>query len=276
MLSGSGPNDQDETAGPNKPFVDIADGLALQGVASLRYDKRTKDYPAAIDTQTFTATQEYVPDANSAIALLRARTEIDPARIFVLGHSQGGTFAPKIAASDPKLAGVILMAAASESFGPDLVRQLTYLSSLPGDVGARATAQLSSARAVEKQIDDPNLGKGSRLDSSGLGGAGPAYFLDLRNYDEVSVAASLTRPILLLQGDRDYQVTVNDDLALWTKGLAGRNNVTIHRYAQANHLFIDGTGPPGPAEYNQPGHVDAQVIADIASWVHGQPPRGSA
>ena len=97
LVSGSGPNDQDETVGADKPFLDIADGLATLGIASIRYDKRTRDYPGSIDLATFTPTQEYVPDAVAAIHLLKRRSDIDTSRIFVLGHSQGGTFAPKIA-----------------------------------------------------------------------------------------------------------------------------------------------------------------------------------
>lgn len=267
LLSGSGPNDQDETIGPNKPFRDLADGLAAQGVATLRYDKRTKQLPASINLTTFTATEEYVPDAVAAVNALHARADIDPERIFVLGHSQGGTFAPKIAATEPRIAGIILLAAGSEPFGSALLRQATYLASLPGDIGTQARAQLPAIQEAVRQIDNPNLAPGDRLNSPLLGGAGAAYFLDLRAYDELSVARSLPQPILLLQGERDYQVTIADDFDRWTEALAGRAHVTVHRYPQANHEFIDGTGPPSPADYQQPGHVDPQVIDDIAHWV---------
>jgi dienelactone hydrolase len=271
LVGGSGPNDQDEAIGPDKPFLDLADGLAADGIATLRYDKRTLDYPSSIDAATFTPTQEYVPDAVAAVNLLRARPEIDPTRIFVLGHSQGGTFAPLIAKTDPQIAGVILLAAGSEPFGPDLVRQLTYLATLPGSIGAGAKAQLPAAEQAEQQIDSPNLASEppSALTSPLLGGAGPAYFLNLRSYNEVATARAIPQPILILQGDRDYQVTVADDLSLWLRGLAGRAGVTVHQYPQADHLFIDGTGPPTPADYDQPAHVDPAVIADIAAWISG-------
>src|SRR5207245_1275343 len=122
--------------GPDKPFLDLANGLAAHGIATLRYDKRTHDYPSSIDPRTYTAVAEYVPDALAAIRLLRARQEIDPSRIFALGHSQGGTFAPLIAQRDPGLAGVILLAASTESVGAALLRQTRYESTLPGSVGA--------------------------------------------------------------------------------------------------------------------------------------------
>jgi uncharacterized protein len=96
-----------------------------------------------------------------------------------------------------------------------------------------------------------------------IGGSG----LSLRSYDEVATARAIPQPILILQGDRDYQVTVADDLARWLRGLAGRPGVTVHQYPQADHAFIDGTGPPSPADYNHPGRVDPQVIADTAAWI---------
>jgi dienelactone hydrolase len=267
MMSGSGPNDQDERVGPNTPFRDIADGLAAKGIATLRYDKRTKDYPGSVDAATFTATDEYVPDATAALALLRARPEIDRGRVFLLGHSQGGTYAPKVAATAPNVAGVILMAAGAEPFGQTLLRQATYLSHLGGSIGSEAAAQLPAVTALVKQIDAPDLTPSSRIDSALLGGVGAPYILDLRAHDAVASARSLHQPLLILQGERDYQVTVADDLAAWTEGLAGRADVTVHRYPSANHLFIDGRGPPSPAEYDHPGHVDEHVIDDIASWV---------
>jgi len=269
LVGGSGPSDQDETIGSDKPFLDLADGLAADGIATLRYDKRTLDYPSSIDEATFTPTEEYVPDAVAAANLLRQRPEVDPNRIFVLGHSQGGTFAPLIAKTDPQIAGVILLAAASEPFGPDLVRQVKYLATLPGSIGTQAEAQLPAAEMAEQQIDSPNLATEppSALTSPLLGGAGPAYFLNLRGYDEVATARAVPQPILILQGDRDYQVTVADDLSLWLRGLAGRAEVTVHQYPQADHLFIDATGPPSPADYDHAAHVDPQVIADITAWI---------
>jgi dienelactone hydrolase len=267
LVSGSGPNDRDETIGPNKPFRDLADGLAARGVATLRYDKRTRRFPASIDPATFTATDEYVPDAVAAVKALRERADVDSNRIFVLGHSQGGTFAPKIAATDPQIAGIILLAAGAAPFGPALLRQATYLANLPGEIGTHARAQLPMVQEFVRQIDRPDLAPGDMLSSPLLGGSGPAYFLDLRAYDELSVARSLSQPMLILQGERDYQVTVTDDFNRWTEALAGRTAVTAHRYPQANHEFIDGAGPPTPADYEQPGHVNRQVITDIAHWV---------
>ncbi|MDI6863441.1 MAG: DUF3887 domain-containing protein, partial [Pseudothermotoga sp.] len=99
LVHGSGPNDRDETIGPNKPFKDIAWGLASRGIAVLRYDKRTKVYPeeCARMVDTFTINDETVDDAVNALNLLKKFEKIDEKAIFVLGHSLGATMAPRIA-----------------------------------------------------------------------------------------------------------------------------------------------------------------------------------
>jgi len=271
LVSGSGPSDQDETVDADKPFRNIEDGLAAHGIASIRYDKRTRDYPDSIDLATFTPTEEYVPDAVAAIHLLQRRSDVDPSRLFVLGHSLGGTFAPEIAQADPSVAGVVLLAPSTESLGAALVRQSKYLSTLPGAVGKQAKATLADAEQAARQIENPNLSVANRSTwptSPLLGGAGAAYFLDLRNYDPVATARAIPQPVLVLQGGRDYQVTVPDDLSVWVQGLAGRPAVTIHVYPRDDHLFIQGSGPPSPADYQKPKHVDPHVISDITTWVN--------
>ncbi len=266
LVSGSGANDQDESYQSDKPFRDLALGLGMRGIATLRYDKRTHDHPTSIDPKTFTASDEYVPDALAAVTLLEHRSGIDPHRIIVLGHSQGGTFAPRIAQQAPQVAGVILMAASAEHFGAALLRQTRYLASLPAPIGPQYAAQVREMTAVAAQVDSPALATESpstRL----LGGVGPAYYLDLQRYDPVATARALPQPLLLLQGGRDYEVTVADDLDLWTKGLAGRSGVTVVQFPAADHLFIDGQGPATPEDYDTPGVVDPAVIAAIAKWV---------
>jgi uncharacterized protein len=264
FVSGSGPNDRDETIGPNHPLRDLASGLAARGIATLRYDKRTKVYPRAVDVSTFTPTQEYVPDAVAAVRLLHTRADIDARRIVVLGHSQGGTFAPRIAVAAP-VAGVILLAAAAAPFGATIARQTGYLARSQPPSSA-LTAQLAALRREAALIDDPNLAPNTPA-ASLLGGLGPQYWRDLSGYDAVATARSLSAPILLLQGDRDYQVTVADDLRRWERGLAGHAGITEHRYAADDHLFFTGTGSSEPNEYLAPHTVDPAVVRDIAKWM---------
>lgn len=267
LVSGSGPGDQDETVGPNKPFRDIALGLAALRIATLRYDKRTRDYPQSVDPKTFTPTQEYVPDALAAFHLLERQPAVDPHLIFVLGHSQGGTYAPLIAMRAPQVAGVILLAAGTEPVGAAMLRQLRYLATLPGTTGLQAKAQLPEVERMAALVDNPAALSKESPETVLLGGTGPAYFLSGLRYDEVATARSIPQPLLLLQGDRDYQVTVADDLDVWRQGLMGRKGVTVVRFPKADHLFLNGTGAPSPLEYQKPGHVDPKVVAAIADWV---------
>jgi hypothetical protein len=267
LVSGSGPSDENEDVGPNHPFLDIALGLAADGIASIRYDKRTLDYPSSIDPRTFTLTQEYVPDALAAIRLLDREPQVNPRLIFVLGHSQGGTYAPLIAKDAPAVAGVILMAAATESLAAATRRQARYLATLPGSEGASARAELPQLLAEADAIDSPTKLERDPPGTILFGGVGPQYFLSGFRYDEVATARAIPQPLLFLQGDRDYQVTVANDLDVWLEGLRGRKGVSVVRFPNADHLFLDGSGPPTPVEYQTPGHVDPKVIATIASWV---------
>jgi dienelactone hydrolase len=267
LVSGSGASDQDETVGPNKPFLDIAVGLAARGIASVRYDKRTRDYPRNLNRTTFTLTQEYVPDALAAVHLLEREGAVDPHQIFVLGHSQGGTYAPLIAKRGPEVAGVILLAAGSEPLGAAMLRQVHYLATLPGTTGSQARAQLPDVTRMAAEIDSRAALEKESPGTVLFGVAGRAYFLSGLRYHEVATARSIRQPLLFLQGDRDYQVTVANDLEVWRKGLAGRGRVTVAQFPYADHLFLDATGPPTPLEYQTPGHVDPKVIATIASWI---------
>lgn len=261
LVHGSGPNDRDESIGGVKPFKDLAWGLATNGVAVLRYVKRSRHAPAGVVT-----TKDEVEDAaHEALALLRETPEIDPARLFLLGHSQGGEMVPRIAATEPKLAGVVLMAGSARPVQDLLIEQLGYFATTvhPGDEDV--AAQLEAAKAFKVTIESPDLKPDDDVAFPvGKAHLKGAYFLDLRGYDPPAVAAKLPMPILVLQGERDYQVT-GKDLDRWKKALGPR--ATFHTYAALNHLFVAGTGTPGPAEYALPGHVDAPVITDITAFV---------
>jgi len=265
LVHGSGPQNRDEAIGPNKPFRDLAWGLASKGVAVLRYDKRTLVHGAAmVEAGEFTVDDETVNDALAAVELLRGVEEIDPDRIFALGHSLGGLLAPRIASRDPGLAGVLILAGSTRPFTEVYQAQIEYLLALDTSLSEEErvrlldeTARLVEAtRAVVPSTDPATL----------LFGAPPSYWLDLNAYDPVGVAQTIARPMLILQGERDYQVTLADFQG-WQDGLAGREEVTFKLYLQLNHLFISGQGPITPAEYELPGHVAAEVIEDIARWI---------
>lgn len=267
LVQGSGPLDQDETIGPNKPFKDLAWGLASEGIAAVRYEKRTKKYglKSSDNFAKLTVNEETVDDARSAVALLAGNPAIDPHRIFVVGHSLGAVMAPRIATGDRSVAGIILMAGAItpiERLALEQVRTITAREHVPEKV---AGPQIAAVEASVREIESPSLKPGTTVKF--LGTETPAsYWLNLRQYHPGRVAAALHIPILILQGGRDYQVPPSE-LALWKKALAGHKNVTYEVYPALDHLFIAGTGPSTPATTLQPGHVDGKVIDAIAGWV---------
>ncbi len=267
LVHGSGPNDRDETVGPNKPFRDLAWGLASQGVAVLRYDKRTyahKDLLTPAVLATFTVQEETIDDALLAAKLLRQTQGIDPKRIFVLGHSLGGYLAPRIAQQDSSLAGLVLLAGLARPLEDTLIDQMSYLFSQSGTPSTDQLDQLKVMQTQAAHVKDPNLT--SSTPASDLLGISAAYWLALRGYQPAGVAKSLSLPMLILQGGRDYQVTAAD-YDLWKAALGSRANVTLKWYPSLNHLFFSGTGPITPQEYYTEGHVSPEVVSDIASWI---------
>ncbi len=267
LVHGSGPNDRDETIGPNKPFKDLAWGLASQGIAVLRYEKRTKVYPNIVDSLRgqFTLTEETVEDALSGVSLLQHRAKIDPDKIAVLGHSLGGYAIPRIAHRFPRLAGFIIMAGPARPPADLIQKQYHYIFSLDGNISNEEQLKL---RNIDSLMDltrnNAYLKKTDPLKL--IFGAPPAYWLDLNRYDPLKQAEHMHKPVLVLQGGRDYQVT-RKDFDLWQEHLKHNPKAVFKYYPHLNHLFMPGEGMATPQEYGLPGHVDQQVIDDIVQWI---------
>ncbi|MCF6468364.1 hypothetical protein FAF44_08140 [Nonomuraea sp. MG754425] len=263
LLSGGGPVDRDATSGPNKPLKDLAWGLADRGVAVLRFDKVTHTHAARVAAiPNFTMSDEYVPHAVAAIRLLQHHPAVDAARVFVAGHSMGGKVAPRVAAAEPSVAGLVILAGDTQPMHRAAVRVVRHLASL--HPGAQAAVEAITRQAA--RVDSPQLSAETPAADLPFGFSG-AYWLDLRGYDPVATAAALDKPMLILQGGRDYQVTVADDLTGWQAGLAHRTDVTIRVFDADDHLFFPGSGPSTPADYDKPQHVDAAVVTGIADWL---------
>ncbi len=268
LVQGSGPNDQDETIGPDKPFKDLAYGLASQNIAVLRYVKRTKQYGADSKSDApFTVKDEVTDDAIAAVALLEKLPEINKKQIYVLGHSLGGMLAPRIAAEDPQVAGIIIMAGNARPLEKLVIQQINYIASLTSAQTPENEKQIERADAIAKEVESPSLKPSDTVDFFGSPIPG-SYFLDLRNYDPAKVAAGLKVPILVLQGGRDYQVT-SADFDIWKQALGSDPRATFKFYPPYTHLFNPGagSGPPSPQDYSVPGNVGEDVINDIAHWI---------
>ena len=226
MVHGSGATDRDETVYENKPFRDIATKLADCGIATLRYDKRTFIYRQNVSSMD----DETIQDALSAIRLARKYGK----RIFILGHSLGAMLAPVIAnRTEEKLGGIIINL-------EEVVReQFDYL--LPSG---------TSDSYKEEQLEK-------------LRSAAPHY---LQPQGQIAVARKLDIPMLILQGERDYQVTMQD-FHLWQQSLKGKGRAVFHSYPSLNHLFMHGEGKSSPMEYQLQGHVSDKVTNDIAEFI---------
>lgn len=265
LLSGGGPFDRDETSGPNKPLKDLAWGLASKGIAVLRFDKVTASRPDLTSHAGFTATAEYLPHTLAAIDVLRRHPTVDPDRIFLVGHSMGGKLAPRIAAVSPYVAGLAILAGDTQPMQQAAIRVAKYLASTQPSKAADAFVETLIRQA--KNVESPDLSESTPPADLPFGFSG-SYWLDLREYDPVATAAALDRPILILQGGRDYQVTTTDDLINWQTGLAHRPDVTIHIHEADNHLFFAGAAPSTMADYTTAQHVDPAVVDDITSWIN--------
>jgi uncharacterized protein len=254
LVHGSGPQDRDESIGGSKVFRDLAEGLATRGVAVLRYDKRTFIHRQKVANEAnLTVNEETVTDAVRAAALLRGQTAIDGRRVFVLGHSLGGNMVPRILQADAKLAGAIVMAGNVRPLEELIVEQAEYLFALNGDLTAKQTQQVEALRRDPWQA---------------MPGIPASYRADLKGYNPVELARRSTAPLLILQGGRDYQVTMRD-FDLWKAGLAGRPNTSYRSFPALNHLFIAGEGKSTPQEYEGSGHMAGEVVETIAAWITG-------
>jgi dienelactone hydrolase len=262
LVHGSGPQDRDETIGANRPFLDLARGLASRGIAVLRYEKRTKARPQDFADGRYTVDDETTDDAVAAVIALAATPGLDPKRIFVLGHSQGGLMAPRIAARSQKVAGLILLAAPARPILDLLSEQNHYLANLDGKISPEEQTFLAG---LDKSIARIR-GKGDVPATDTPMNLPAAYWRSVDGVDPIAEALPLKQPMLLLQGGRDMQV-VAADWQRWQSAFGKNPRATFKHYPALNHLAIAGAGPSTPAEYNAPGHVDTGLIADIADWV---------
>lgn len=253
-ITGSGPEDRDEylpfVAG-YRPFRQVADTLGRRGIIVLRLDDRgTGESTGNFATAT---SADFADDVRAAVAWLRARPDVNPERIAVLGHSEGGMIGPMVAASDPRIAGVVLMAGPAKRGREVLDYQIRYAvehdSTIPPS--RRDSAFATLRRGADTTAAPPPWMK---------------FFLD---YDPLPTIRKVRAPVLILQGATDQQVTA-DQAEMLGAALreAGNRDVTVRIFPQRNHLFLpDSTGNPSGYARAPTGRIGPEVMGELADWL---------
>jgi len=281
LISGSGTQDRDETIFDHKPFLVIADALTRKGVAVLRVDDRgaggsDKGDPATAGIPAFAT------DVAAGVAFLRARADIDPTRIGLIGHSEGGQIAPLVAADDPRIAFLVLMAAPGVDGTALLLAQnraLFTANGLPADqveIMMKNRAEWFQAARDAQDVDDGRARLNAVLDRQGLPATSPQraqvlalssaaghYMLNARPADAL---AKIKIPVLAIGGSKDLQVDAKTNLAAIRAALAGDADVTVKELPGLNHLMQ--TADTGlPTDYGQIEETIAPVaLTTVVDW----------
>lgn len=271
LVHGSGPLDMNEKIGNNYFFKDIADGLSEKGIAVLRYDKRTFVYGKEIRKDpNLSVKEEIIEDVVFATDILRKDARIDSERIFIIGHSMGGMLAPRIDSESGNFAGIVIMGGTTRKLEEVIIAQNNdVLSSLNKFLQMIAKKQISKLSSKFSNIY--NLSDEEAKSTLVLGKYIRAYyFKEMGEHPLTNYLSALSKPMLILQGEKDFQVSVEKDFNQYKELLKEKQNVTFKLYPNLNHLFMPsvyGKILKAKKEYKVAQHVDGQVIADIAEWI---------
>jgi dienelactone hydrolase len=252
LVAGSGPMDRDETVGASAPLRDLAQGLSAGGLVVLRYDKRTLTYGAEMKGTPVTVEEEVLADAVAALTWLRQRQEVDPARVWVVGHSLGALLAPEIARRDGKVAGAVLLAPPGRPIPVLAVEQMRLLKSAPPE------------RLAEMEHTANRIGNGTARPDELFLGVPALYWMDLGRRDMVAVARGLGKPLLVLRGSEDEQVFAQD-LARWAAALKGARRASVETVAGVNHFLL----PAREGGPEKPSRVEPRVTERVTEFVVG-------
>ncbi|GLC26647.1 alpha/beta hydrolase family protein [Roseisolibacter agri] len=253
-ISGSGPQDRDgQIVGiaDYRPFRAIADTLGRRGIAVLRLDER--GVGASSGTFASATSRDFADDVRAALDWLRTRADVDPARLALLGHSEGGLIAPLVAAEDSSLAGVVLLAAPGIP-GRQILDYQSRLGMPPAGAlpAARRDSMLTAlSRAVDTAIKQS------------------AWLRWFAAHDPRPVARRVRVPTLVLQGATDVQVTPDQADTLVAALRAGGNRAVTRRvFPAVNHLFLaDSSGAPGGYLALPSKRLPPEVLGAIADWL---------
>lgn len=266
LLGGSGPTDKDGTVGPNKVLKDIAVGLSSMGIATYRFDKRTIKYGSEIqkNASQFGIEQEVIEDAINAVKLIKNYPNTKNSKVFIAGHSLGAYCAPLVAKKSKDVSGILLLAGNARPLEDLILEQYTYIFSLDS-LDSKEKEELKKIEEQVARVKNPKLLKSSSEKDLPLN-LNSFYWQSLNKYNQLKTAKSIKQPIIVLQGERDYQVTMKD-FEIWKKELSSNPKNKFISYPKLNHLFISGDSKSKPEEYEKAGHIEESVIKDIKDFV---------
>lgn len=275
FVHGSGASNMDEKVGKLTPFKDLAQGLARHGIASVRYDKRSFAHGFKMlrdKSLEITVKVETIDDAILATQLLKKDPRIDPEKVYIVGHSMGGMLAPRIDAEGGNYAGLIIMAGSPRKLEEIILDQNeAALRSTKGFVNWIVKKQVAKFRAMfdgmyelsDEEAKKKKMGNGTTL----------YYFKEMGEHAASVYLSSCEMPILIMQGEKDFQATTEKDFAAYKQLLAEKENVTFRLYENLSHAFVPsvyGDIMKAKQEYNVEQHISEEVIKDIANWINGR------
>ncbi len=263
LVQGSGPMDRDETSGALKPFRDLAVGLSSRKIAVLRYDKRSLEHSTKVSLiGNITMNEETEQDVHAAAEYLKTVKEVDASNIIVLGHGLGGYALPEIMTrgKDTFKAG-IAMGGGTRPIYEMYAGQLEYLVSK----GLAGQKQLDYIKSQADILNSPGFNPKTPPEDYTLGNE--YYYYYMKTYDFKGLAGAIRKPLLVLQGERDYQTVSGIDFNNWKEALKNNSQAEFKLYPKLNHMFTEGEGDSTPAEYSSPSNIPEYVIDDIAEFI---------
>ena len=271
FVHGSGSSNMDEKVYKLTPFKDLAEGLARRGVASIRYDKRSFVHALKMmRSGTITVQEETIEDAVLASEMLKSHPNIDPEKVFIIGHSMGGMLAPRIDAEGGNFRGLILLAGSPRKLEDIMLYQTREMIPLSGKLTRFVLEkQLKTLEATFQGLYDLS-DEEAKAKKMG-GGTTLYYFKEMGNHPVEDYLRKLTKPVLVLQGGKDFQVKADVDYMLYQQLLKDHPDAAFRLYENLNHCFVPsvyGRIDKAKQEYAVEQHIGEDVISDISEWVH--------
>ncbi|HEY4902850.1 MAG TPA: alpha/beta fold hydrolase [Candidatus Sulfotelmatobacter sp.] len=281
LITGSGPQDRDESLLGHKPFLVLSDYLTRKGIAVLRADDRgTGKSTGNFSTAT---TADFATDAEAGVAYLKTRPEIDPHKIGLIGHSEGGVIAPMIAARNHDIAFIVMMAGTGVPGDELLVAQVRAIDAASGqspeESEKAATREREVLNLLKTEKDDATLDKDLRAKLAGdvpdaqigvsIKQLTSPWFRFFISYDPATALRKVTCPVLAINGEKDTQVPPKLNLPAIRKALeeGGNKHFEVDELHGLNHLFQTAkTG--APSEYAQIEETISPIALEkMASWI---------